>query len=1119
MRKKYYLLLTFILTLVVQVGFAQTKTITGVVKEAGTGDPLPGVNVTVKGTNTGASTDFDGKYTIKAEPGQTLVFSFLGYKTVSKKVGNNNIINVNLQEEQEMLKAVTINALGIEVKKASQKAIAISNVKAKTLLSSGESDPVAALSGKVSGVNINLASGDPGASTNITIRGPKSILLSNKPLFVVDGIPIVDDIYGSGVAGVERPSKIADIDPNNIESIKILKGGSAAAIWGSKGANGVILITTKKGKKAKKGQFDVTINSSFSIDNALTKFPLQDKYGQGRNGKYFYPGNWFTESGSWGDKIADRSGGQDDYMFYYPNDEQNSYYFVDQNGKKWFYIFGVSSEDNYGKHSKETFNKKNYDAVIGTGNTLRNSIQISTATDKARYFLGFNHLDQTGIFANSYYKKIGLNYNSIMNPNKKLTIKTNVQYSNTKQNAIQKGSNLSGLLLGLYRTPADFDNSGYIGESHVFGTVYKFSQRSYRQPLGTTYKGRGYLGQSAGYNNPLFTVNAQKNPYYTNHIITGTNFSHQTFEWLRLTAKAGVDYANEKADEYMPVNSAGDILGSYDTYIYSYLQISGDLIAQINTQINDDITADILVGYNVFHKESDYNESYYYDFILPTETPNPYNAVDKKKYPNFGTSVRRKNSGYGTATISYKDLLYATLTGRVERSSAYYGLISYPSASLAFDVHNLEYFKKQDSDLINQLTLRASWSKVGNEPPPYRLDTYYTSAYDRESYDSYWSASDYGGAFWRSIIKGNPDIQPEITTELEFGADIKMFDHRLSLNASYYDSKSTDLILYEKVPAATGYLYKWNNVAEMTNKGYELEASYKIINKRDLGLTLGGTYSKNKNTVTKLKGSDYIYLDGFISTSSGVAEGYGYGVLRTTDFSRDDNGNLVFDDNGFPSSPTQEEVDGTYINSNPDFKASVYTNFNYKNFSLRVLADGSFGGQSWDGTYGALTFFGRTLETANEVTVSATEASEIVNYDGTAIQSLGNAVHNPDGSYTVRGNIRDFGAGPVLLDQSWYRTLGGGFGKVGTQFFRDATWVKLREATVGYTFKGKNLGLNKIKSVYFGVTGRNLYLWTKDKNWNIDPESNLSGSSRGRGLQYFNHPTTKSIIFRTTITF
>ena len=1097
MKKKYNLLLTFLLTLVVQFSFAQTKTITGIVKEAGTGDPLPGVNVIVKGNNTGASTDFDGKYTIKAEPGQTLVFSFLGYQTVSKKVGNSNVINVMLQEEKEMLKAVTINALGIEVKKASQKAIAISNVKAKTLLSSGESDPVAALSGKVSGVNINLASGDPGASTNITIRGPKSILLSNKPLFVVDGIPVVDDIYGSGVAGVERPSKIADIDPNNIESIKILKGGSAAAIWGSKGANGVILITTKKGKKAKKGKFDITLNSSFSIDNPLTRFPLQETFGQGTLGEQTL--DYFLDSGSWGDKISDRDGA--------PNETMASQYFIDQDGKKWEFILK--------NHSKKTYNQKNYDAVIGTGNTFRNAVQISTATEKARYFLGFNNLNQKGVFAQSFFKKIGLNYNSIIKPNNKITIKTNVQYSNTKQNAIQKGSNLAGLLLGLYRTPADFDNSGYIGERHDGNDVHLFSHRSYRQQVGTKYKGRGYAKESAGYNNPLFTVYEQKNPYYSNHLISGTNFSHQTFEWLRLTAKAGVDFATEKADSYMPVNSADDPLGSYSTYLYEYLQLSGDLIAQINKQINEDISADILLGYNIFHRESDYNSASYYDFILPTATPTPSNAVNEKKNPGFGTSVKRKNSGYGTATITYKDLLYSTLTGRVERSSAYYGLISYPSVSLAFDAHNLEYFKNKDSDLLNQLTLRASWSKVGNEPPSYLLDTYYWAAADGDGYGSYWSASDYNGAFWRSYLKGNKDLKPEITTEFEVGADMKMFDNRLTLNLSYYNSKSDDLILYEKIPAATGFAYKWGNVATMTNKGFEIETNYKIINKNDLGLTFGGTFTQNKNKVTKLKGSKYIGLNGFISTSSGVAEGYGYGILRSGDFERDADGNLVLDENGFPQAG--EKIFAG--DPNPDFKASLYSNFRYKNFNFRILADGSFGGQSWYGTYGALTFFGRTMETANEETVSAADAATIVNYAGTTIDQLPGAHQNSDGSYTVRGNLKDFGQGTVLLDESWYTTVGGGFGPVGTQFFRDATWIKLREITAGYTFKGKIFGTSKIKSINLGVTGRNLYLWTKDKGWYIDPESNLSGSSKGRGLQYFNHPTTKSIIFKTTITF
>ncbi len=1086
--------LTFILMLT-QTIFAQEINVKGTVTELGTGDPLPGVNVIIKGTNIGAATDFDGNYSIKAKKGDVLEFSFLGYETVTKKVGDNNVINVKLKEGGEVLKAVTINALGIEVKKSSQKAVAISNVKAKALLTSGEHDPVAALSGKVSGVNINLASGDPGASTNITIRGPKSITQSNKPLFVIDGIPIEDDIYGSGVDGVERPSKIGDIDPNNIESIKIIKGGAAAAIWGSRGANGVVIITTKKGKKTQKGKINISINSSYGIDEALTRFPLQETFGQGIGGKYVSNFNYFDSSGSWGDKISERSGDPDMTI--------PDVYFLDQDGKKWELIFQ--------KNSKETYNEKNYNAVIGKGLTLRNSIQLSTATDKTQFLLGFNKLDQTGIFKNSDYNKTGINYNISIKPLKKVVIKSNFQYIHTKQNAIQKGSNLAGLLLGLYRTPADFDNSGYIGERHEFNEVAYHSQRSYRAPVGTKYKGRYKDG--AGYNNPLFTVNEQKNPFKSDHIIGGLNISYNFTDWMKLIAKSGLDYTSERAATLFPVNTAGDELGYYGTYLYSFLQFNTDIIAQFNRSLTENINLDGLVGVNFYDRRYQYTYDSYYDFLLPTVIPNSGNTTSKE-YNNggFGDHINRRNSAYATATFSYKDLLYTTLTGRMERENSYKGMITYPSVSLAFDVANLEYFK--DKDNINQITLRAAWSKVGNAPSPYLLDTYYGVAGGGDGYGSYWSASAYSGAFVKSILMGNKDLQPEITTEIEFGTDLKLFKNRLSLNLSYYNSTSDDLILYEKVPAETGFLYKWNNVAIMTNKGLEVEMRYKILNNDNLTWNLGGTYSKNKNTVTKLEGSEYIYLDGFISTSSGVAEGYGFGILRSGDFERDDNGNLVLNSLGFPQKG--EKIFAG--DPNADFKASLFTDLIYKNLKFRVLFDGSFGGQSWDGTYGALTYFGRTLETANEETVSADDAQNIVNSQGETIASLTNP--NNDGTYTVRGNIVDFGGGKVLLDEQWYANgLGSGFGPVGTQFFRDATWIKLRELSLGYTLKNKLISKTKIKSIYFGITGRNLYLWTKDKNWHIDPESNLSGSSKGRGLQYFNHPTTKSIIFTTNINF
>ena len=1093
MRTKFNVMLTLMLALIVQLSFAQGKVITGVVTDAGNGEPLPGVNIVVKGTNTGTTTDFDGKYSIKADAGQTLTFSYVGYNTVEKKVGAASTINVSMRESGEKLETVVINALGVEVKKSAEKGVAVSKVKAKVLETTGETNPVAALSGKISGVKIDLSSGDPGASANIQIRGPKSILLSNKPLFVVDGFPVNDGIYSSGVDGVERPSKISDIDPNIIESIKILKGGAAAALWGSKAANGVILITTKHGKKTKKGRFDISLTTTYSNDRPLTRYKLQDKFGKGSNGA-FDPGSGFAVAGSWGDKISDRPGGEDDL------DTTSGEYFVDQNGKKWYPILT--------KKNTETYNDKNYDAVIGIGGYWKNDISLSSASDTGSFFLNLNNLKQDGIFKNSYYKNTGVRINASLKPTKKLTVKGNFSYVYAEQNAIQKGSNLSGLLLGLYRTPADFDNSGYVGERHDgAGHVIVGSHRSYRHYLGTGYK------KSPSYNNPLWTVYKQQNPWKSNHFLGSAEVDYDIFDGVTLILKGGLDNATNNSVTYFPINSGENPNGSYSDGLSTYTIINTDLMAHINKNINDDLNMDLILGTNFYQSKSHGTSAYYTDFIINTDVPTTSNATAQNKTPRFGTTIVKKNAGYGSATFTFKDMVYSTITGRAERSSTYAGLVVYPSASIAFDVTKLPSLK--DNDILSSATIRANWSQVGNAPGPYLLRTDYVSASDGNGWGDSWSASAYDGSIWKSRYAGNPDIKPEITTETEFGVDLSFLKHRINLSATYYNSNSHDLIIGVKQPASSPASNKMENAASMTNKGVELELRGKVIQKDDFDWTIGGTYSNNKNEVTDLAGSDYIFLNGFSSTSSGVAEGYAYGILRTGDWKRDSDGNLVLDPDGFPMSGKKI----LYGDPNPDFKYSVFTEARYKRLRLKVLFDASVGGQSWDGTTGALTHFGRTLVTANEVTVSAADAATIVNYDGTPINALPNATLNSDGSYTVRGNIEDFGGGPVLLDQPWYNTIGGGFGPVGTQFFKDATWAKLREISLSYSISPKFLQKVKVKSISFGLTGRNLFLWTKDKSWQIDPETNLSGASRGRGLQYFNHPTTKSYVFTTTIKF
>jgi len=1093
MRTKLKGLLTLVMALMLQAFFAQQHKVTGTVTDASTGEPLPGVNVVIEGTTKGTVTDFDGKYVIEASPEDVLVFSYVGYQEAREKVGDRSQINVALKPG-ETLETVVINAMGVAVKKRTEKALSVTKVKADKILKSGADDPVGALSGKVAGVFLYKVSGDPGAATNINIRGPKSILGSMNPLIVVDGVPMNAGMSSSSVDGVERPSKVMDIDPNDIESIKVIKGGAAAAIWGSEGANGVILIVTKSGSKSNKGQIRVTLNSGIAFETPLTRYPLQDKFGKGLNGEWD-PSSSFRSAGSWGDKIADRPGG-DDVV-----DTQSGLYFEDQDGRKWYPIIE--------KRSKEIFNDKNYNAVINTGMRLKNGIQVFGGSPNVKSYLSINDLRHNGIFENSKYNKTDVLFKNTVNIGDKVTVGTTVFYAHVFQNAIQKGSNLSGLLLGLYRTPPDFDNSGYIGDRHVPGRlVVKKSHRSYRRYLGTNYK------QGPGYNNPLFTVYEQYNPFNADHVLGGVNLTYNLMDNFSIMFNNGLDFFARTSTNYFPINSGEDPQGRYSSSTNRDISLDTKLMAQYTPTIGDDMTLDILGGYQFQLRNYRSHGVYYRDFLLNLDNPNTDNAKDENKSPGLFILQKRKISGFFSGTFSYKKLLFATLTGRVEQSS-YYGPEAkapfFPGFSLAFDVAQLESMSKYD--WLNSLVLRGSYSIVGLEPPyAYLGYTYYVGASDSDGWGSSWSASAYDGSIWRDIIAGNPQIGPEKTRELEFGFDLKMLDNRLNTTFSYYNDKSYDLILYVPKPASSGYQYRWENIASMVNKGIELEMSYDVISKKDMRWTIGGTYTTNNNVVTSLPGAEYVGLNGFTSTSSGVAEGQPYGVLRSGDFKRNADGSLVLDPNGFP-------VRGDVIFAGDpyeDFKGSLYSDVHYKGFNFHILFDGAFGGQAWDGTTGALTYFGRTLETANEVTVDSKTAHEVVNYAGIAIADLPYAKANSDGTYTVRGNITDFGGGDVLLDQYWYRSLGGGFGPVGTQFFRDATWMKLRELAVDYTFNIKD---SFVKSVKVGVTGRNLYLWTKDKNWHIDPETNLTGPSKGRGLQYFNHPTAKSILFNTVIKF
>jgi hypothetical protein len=435
------------------------------------------------------------------------------------------------------------------------------------------------------------------------------------------------------------------------------------------------------------------------------------------------------------------------------------------------------------------------------------------------------------------------------------------------------------------------------------------------------------------------------------------------------------------------------------------------------------------------------------------------------------------------------------LTGRAENSSTFANTFFYPSASLAWQFTKLPALDNKDGLSFGKL--RASYGEVGIQPSPYITNTYFNPLFNTESYGSSLDAASpvYGGGYSRSIVQGNPDIKPERKKEFEVGTDLRFFKNRLSLSGTYYNNKTVDAIFRVQVASTTGFTNKQDNAAEIQNKGFEFDLGYDWLSKKDLRISSNLVWSTNRNKVVSLKGVESFFLAGFTGTSSRAVEGQPLGVLWGVDFDRKADGSLVLNANGFPQAGPRE---GVLADPNPDWTSGLNTNISFKNFSFSFLIDHVQGGQVWNGTKGALVNFGTAAVTGNEVT----SAIALKDVKGNVI-----AANTP-----FRGEVKDFGGGPVALNQSWYTGLGSGFGAVSSQYMEDGTRTRLREVSLGYTLNGKKFTeKSKLQSITFSLTGRNLALITNYSG--IDPETNLTGPSNGRGLDYFNNPSTKSFIF------
>lgn len=1046
-----------------------------VTDEQGTG--LPGATVLERGTSNGVITDMDGNFSIEVAGDATLVISFVGYETQAVDVNNRSQIAISLAENAEELDEVVVTALGFE-KDQDQIGYANSQVAPDVIQKAAEPTLVNSLSGKVSGVQINRNSGDPGAGAYIQIRGASTLSGDGQPLIIVDGVPINNENVGTNQ--IAQQSRLNDLNPNDIANISVLKGAPAAALWGTAALNGAIVITTRSGKFNQKLQ--VNVRSTYSIDEINRRYPLQSRFGQG-NGGVYSP----TARDSWGDKISERSGGADEF-------DTSGEFFIGQDGRTYYPVTS--------KNSQETFIDQNFDNVFQTGQFWENSVSLTGGNETGNVYFSVSNMNQEGIIRNnSDYDRTTVRFNGEQLLSDKLSLNLNTSYANTKSNRIRRGAQSSGLYLGLLRTPADFDNTAYRGDYYAGPDAAPIPNRhrSYRR----------YLANASNpiYNNPSWTINEQQDLAKGNRFVNMAKLTYSPFEWLDVIGRVGLDHFSEEKTQFFTPGSAS---GAFRTGLFERQQrnrtiTNGDLIFKGLREINSNFNISYLVGFNYRQDKLVSSSAEIVNFIqfadVASGTRDIDNASPENREVGSIEAESRNAAVYSEVSFSAYDQLFLTGTIRNEASSTFGSQADnsfiFPSVSAAW-----QFTKVLETDFLSFGKLRFSYGEVGQEPGRYATNNEIVQPTYADEYGGDLAVGLYGnGGFTQSIQLGNPLLIPERKREFEIGTDLRFFQDRLSVNFTYYQNTTEDLIIDIPIANSRGFERTVGNGAIIENNGIEMDLSYLIYDDNDWNISATFLYSENNSNVVELFDTESVNLGGLSAVSARVVEGEQFGVLWGSRTLRDENGNIVFDDNGFP---VQDEEEGVIGDPNPDWRGSFITNISYKSFRLSALFETFQGADIYAGTKSVLY----NLGTWGESGVETTTNQNLLEYNGNVI---------PAGT-TFRGQVEDFGAGPVALTEPWYLADGGFFsGGNDELYIEDGSWTRLREIILGYNLTMPWLSARGIRSIDLSLTGRNLLLWTPFEG--NDPDTNLEGVSNARGIDYFNNPSTRSYVFTLNLNF
>jgi TonB-linked SusC/RagA family outer membrane protein len=1074
MRKLLLLFLVF--CSISLTAMSQQKTITGTVissvKEDG---PLPGVSVSVKGTTAGIITDLNGKYSLSV-PGNatTLVFSYIGMKKQEVQIDNRLVIDVILEPDLLGLDEVVVTAIGISREKKSL-GYAVQDVSGENINRAKTGNVLSAISGKVAGVNITSSAGAAGAASFINIRGQNSITGNNQPLFVVDGVPIDNSMDYSGnpdnlqnnlTQGYNYSNRAIDLNPDDIQTISVLKGGAATALYGMRAGNGAILITTKKGSDTR-GKIGISISSSVAFDKVNRLPEVQMMYAQGYNGVY-----GTTTPNSWGPKISDM---RYDGATNYPRD---------LNGRL------VMATDPTAKSNLLANAYDNPGNFFQTGLTSNNNVSLSGGTKDANFFISIGNNSSKGIIPRNTFGKTSVKMMGETKLGNKLKVTASANYVRSGGNRVQQGSNTSGVMLGLFRCTPTFDNgNGHGKDGYKYEDSYMLTD------------GSGNPRRYAGYDNPYWTVNKNNLVDQVDRLIGYAMLVYNPLSNMTVTYRIGEDVYSDKRKGHTALMSANIPDGQQEEDFHYNNSINSDLTINYTKELLPGFSTSLTAGQNMFQSNVQQIYTQGNGFVVP----------DFYHMSNTSSQLVRENTTkYRTAALfadlqfSFKNMLYLGFTGRNEWSTTLPkndNSFFFPSASLGFLFSELPGLK--GNDILSYGKLRASYAKIANHATPYNIENTFTSAQITDG----WAT---GGSFPFNGIAGfapfntlsNPTIRPEILLSREFGLEVKLINSRINFDISYYNNQNSDLLISVPVTGSTGYNAQYMNAATMENKGIEIMANVVPVATSDFNWGVTFNFSQNKNKVLSLApGVTDIGLGGFTGSTINVVAGEPYGSMFSTSFYKDDQGRVIINDDvtnagyGYPIlDPTMKSLGAI----SPKWLLGISSDLSYKGLGFSFLWDIKNGGIMWDGTRSRLVGFGVAKSTENR---------------GEAVTFEGVKGHVTDGVVFTSGATNDI---QTTYSQYYYVNIGGGSGPAQEQFVEKTDWVRLREVTLSYDFGkiGKSSFMRQL-SVY--ATGRNLWLSTPYKG--IDPETNLMGAFNAQGLDYFNMPNTKSYVFGVKLEF